>query len=152
MMFSAAASPIAEAAGDTVSFEAEKVLVAVGRRANTDALNQAAYAHANSIPITPPPMMTMLSGIFSRLNAPVESIQQGFSSHKNAISARLTSGVAGLLRMNKITKVDGTAAFTGPKILEVTKADGTKEKLRAVQQAFCRDTANVQTCSGEHDG
>ncbi len=40
---------------------------------------KAAYAHANSIPITPPPMMTMLSGIFSRLNAPVESIQQGFS-------------------------------------------------------------------------
>ncbi len=52
-------------------------------------------------------------------------------AHKNAISARLTSGVAGLLRMNKITKVDGTAAFTGPKILEVTKADGTKESMTA---------------------
>ncbi len=52
-------------------------------------------------------------------------------AHKNAISARLTSGVAGLLRMNKITKVDGTAAFTGPKTLEVTKADGTKESMTA---------------------
>lgn len=52
-------------------------------------------------------------------------------AHKNAISQRLTGGVAGLLKLNKVTKVDGTAAFAGPKVLEVTKADGTKETMTA---------------------
>jgi len=52
-------------------------------------------------------------------------------AHKNAISKKLTTGIAGLLKANKIAKIDGTAAFTAPKALEITKADGTKETMAA---------------------
>ena len=63
----------------------------------------------------------------------VEGVKVNFPqviAHKNAISKQLTSGVAGLLKMNKVKKVDGTAKFTGEKQLEVTKADGSKETMR----------------------
>ncbi|ERK56955.1 FAD-dependent oxidoreductase, partial [Oscillibacter sp. KLE 1745] len=36
-------------------------------------------------------------------------------AHKNAVSKQLTSGVAGLLKANKVVKIDGEASFTGPK-------------------------------------
>ena len=36
-------------------------------------------------------------------------------AHKNAISKQLTSGIAGLLKANKVVKIDGEASFTGPK-------------------------------------
>lgn len=64
----------------------------------------------------------------------VEGVKVNFPqviAHKNAISKQLTSGVAGLLKMNKVKKVDGTAKFTGEKQLEVTKADGSKETMTA---------------------
>ena len=52
-------------------------------------------------------------------------------AHKNAVSKKLTSGIAGLLKLNKVAKIDGEAAFTAPKTLEVTKADGSKETMTA---------------------
>lgn len=52
-------------------------------------------------------------------------------AHKNAISKQLTSGVAGLLKINKVTKVDGEAAFTAPKTLSVKKSDGSTETMTA---------------------
>jgi len=52
-------------------------------------------------------------------------------AHKNAISKQLTNGVAGLLKLNKVKKIDGTATFTAPKTLSVTKADGSKETMTA---------------------
>lgn len=52
-------------------------------------------------------------------------------AHKNAVSKRLTDGVAGLLKLNKITKIDGEAKFVAEKTLEVTKADHTKETMTA---------------------
>ena len=51
--------------------------------------------------------------------------------HKNDISRKLTGGVAGLLRMNKVKVIDGEAAFTGPRKLEVKKADGSREAMTA---------------------
>ena len=51
--------------------------------------------------------------------------------HKNDISHQLTSGIAGLLKMNKVAKVDGEASFTAPKTLSVKKADGTTETMTA---------------------
>lgn len=50
-------------------------------------------------------------------------------AHKNDISEKLTNGVAGLLRMNHVEKIDGTASFTAEKTVEVTKADGSKTTL-----------------------
>lgn len=52
-------------------------------------------------------------------------------AHKNAVSKQLTNGVGGLLKLNKVTKIDGTASFKGPKTLEVVKADGTKQEVTA---------------------
>ena len=50
-------------------------------------------------------------------------------AHKNEVSGRLVKGISGLLKANKIKKMDGVASFTGEKQLEVTKADGDKERI-----------------------
>ena len=52
-------------------------------------------------------------------------------AHKNAVSKQLTSGVAGLLKINKVARVDGEAAFTSPKTLSVKKSDGSTETMTA---------------------
>ena len=52
-------------------------------------------------------------------------------AHKNDISKKLTGGVAGLLKMNKVNKIDGEATFVGEKKLSVKKADGTTEEMTA---------------------
>ena len=51
--------------------------------------------------------------------------------HKNDISKQLTGGVAGLLKLNKVKKIDGEATFVGEKKLSVKKADGTTEEMTA---------------------
>ncbi|AMJ41791.1 dihydrolipoyl dehydrogenase [Anaerotignum propionicum] len=51
-------------------------------------------------------------------------------AHKDAISKQLTSGVAGLFKLNKIKKIDGEASFIAPKTLLVKKADGKEEQLK----------------------
>ena len=64
----------------------------------------------------------------------VEGVKVNFPqviAHKNEISKKLTSGVAGLLKMNKVKKVDGEASFTAPGKLSVKKADGTTEAMTA---------------------
>ena len=52
-------------------------------------------------------------------------------AHKNDISKKLTGGVAGLLKMYKVKKIDGEATFVGEKKLSVKKADGTTEEMTA---------------------
>ena len=65
-------------------------------------------------------------------------------AHKNAISKQLTSGVAGLLKLNKVKKVDGVARFTGEKQLEVAKADGSKETMTADAIIVATGSVNAQ--------
>ena len=65
-------------------------------------------------------------------------------AHKNAISKQLTNGVAGLLKLNKVKKVDGTARFTGVKQLEVTKADGSRERMTADAIIVATGSVNAQ--------
>ncbi len=77
----------------------------------------------------------------------VEGVKVNFPqviAHKNAISKQLTSGVAGLLKLNKVKKVDGTARFTGEKQLEVTKADGSKETMTADAIIVATGSVNAQ--------
>ena len=77
----------------------------------------------------------------------VEGVKVNFPqviAHKNAISKQLTSGVAGLLKMNKVKKVDGTAKFTGEKQLEVTKTDGSKETMTADAIIVATGSVNAQ--------
>lgn len=52
-------------------------------------------------------------------------------AHKNEISKTLTGGVAGLLKMNKVKKIDGEAKFIGEKKLSVKKNDGSTEEMTA---------------------
>ena len=42
-------------------------------------------------------------------------------AHKNAISKKLTSGIAGLFKLNKVAKIDGEASFVAPGKLSVKK-------------------------------
>ena len=77
----------------------------------------------------------------------VEGVKVNFPqviAHKNAISKQLTSGVAGLLKLNKVKKVDGTAKFIGEKRLEVTKADGSKETMTADAIIVATGSVNAQ--------
>ncbi len=52
-------------------------------------------------------------------------------AHKNAVSKQLTSGVAGLLKTNKIEKIDCEAYFLGTKKMNVLRNDDTEEALDA---------------------
>ena len=52
-------------------------------------------------------------------------------AHKNEVSKKLTGGVAALLKMNKVTKVDGEAKFIAPGKLAVKKPDGSVEAMSA---------------------
>ena len=64
----------------------------------------------------------------------VEGLKVNFPQiikHKNDISKKLTSGVAGLLKLNKVKKVDGEASFTAPGKLSVKKPDGSIEEMTA---------------------
>jgi len=64
----------------------------------------------------------------------VEGVKVNFAqviAHKNAISQRLTSGVEGLLKINKVKKVDGEASFIGEKKISVKKPDGSVEEMTA---------------------
>lgn len=52
---------------------------------------------------------------------------------KEGIVKKLTSGVSSLIKANKGDIVMGHARFTGPKTVEVTKADGSKETFEATK-------------------
>ena len=65
-------------------------------------------------------------------------------AHKNDISKKLTSGVAGLLKMNKVKKIDGEATFVGEKKLSVKKADGTIEEMTADAIIVATGSVNSQ--------
>ena len=76
----------------------------------------------------------------------VEGVKVNFPkviAHKNEISKKLTGGIAGLFKMNKVKKIDGEATFIAPKKLQVTKPDGTKETMTA--DAVIIATGSVNT-------
>lgn len=52
-------------------------------------------------------------------------------ANKNEIVSGLTTGIAGLFKKNKITSLEGVAKFLDKNTVELTKADGSKEKISA---------------------
>src|SRR5690606_18005257 len=48
---------------------------------------------------------------------------------KTKVVDQLTNGLGQLSRQRKITYIQGTASFTGPKTLEITKTTGEKDSL-----------------------
>ena len=65
-------------------------------------------------------------------------------AHKNAVSKQLTGGVAGLLKANKVARIDGEASFTGPKTLSVKKSDGSVEEMTADAIIVATGSVNAQ--------
>lgn len=51
--------------------------------------------------------------------------------NKNEIIKGLTTGIAGLFKKNKVTSLEGHAKFLDKNTIEVTKSDGSKEKVTA---------------------
>mgnify|MGYP000208166362 FL=1 len=77
----------------------------------------------------------------------VEGVHVNFPqviAHKNAVSKQLTSGIAGLLKLNKVKKIDGEASFIAPKKLSVKKADGTAEEMTADAIIVATGSVNTQ--------
>ena len=65
-------------------------------------------------------------------------------AHKAQVSKQLTMGIAGLLKMNKVKKVDGEAVFTGEKAIRVKKADGAEEAMTADAIIVATGSVNAQ--------
>ena len=65
-------------------------------------------------------------------------------AHKNAISKKLTSGIAGLFKLNKVAKIDGEASFVAPGKLSVKKADGSTEEMTADAIIVATGSVNSQ--------
>jgi len=77
----------------------------------------------------------------------VEGMKVNFKqviAHKNDISKKLTGGVAGLLKMNKVKVIDGEAFFTAPGKLSVKKNDGSVEALSADAIILSTGSVNAQ--------
>ena len=55
-----------------------------------------------------------------------------------------TSGVAGLLKLNKVKKIDGEAKFIGEKKLSVKKADGSVQEMTADAIIVATGSVNAQ--------
>lgn len=51
--------------------------------------------------------------------------------NKNEIVTGLTAGIAGLFKKNKVTQIEGAGKFLDKNTIEVTKTDGSKEKISA---------------------
>ncbi len=51
--------------------------------------------------------------------------------NKNEIVKGLTGGIAGLFKKNKVTQIEGLGKFLDKNTIEVTKSDGSKEKISA---------------------
>ena len=64
-------------------------------------------------------------------------------AHKNAISKKLTGGIAGLLKMNHVTHLTGEAYFTGPGTMEVLTPEG--EQLPVDADAVILATGSVNS-------
>ena len=62
--------------------------------------------------MTPPPMTTMLLGRASRLNAPVESMQLGFSLMPGMGGTELTEPVATMMASAVISSAEPSGFFT----------------------------------------
>ncbi len=77
----------------------------------------------------------------------VEGVKVNFPqviAHKDAVSKQLTSGIAGLLKLNKVKKIDGEAVFVGQKHIRVTKPDGTAEEMTADAIIVATGSVNAQ--------
>jgi len=73
-------------------------------------------------------------------------------ARKDKVVDQLTTGVSGLMKKNKIEKIVGTAKFTSPTQVEVTAADGTKQKLSAKHFIIATGSVPVELPFMKFDG
>lgn len=77
-------------------------------------------------------LLTELRERGAQLGVEAENVQANFPqilAHKNEISHQLTSGIASLLRQNKVQVIEGEAHFIAPKVLEVVQSNGEKSTV-----------------------
>lgn len=65
-------------------------------------------------------------------------------AHKNSITKKLTSGIAGLFKMNRVTKIDGEASFIAPGKIAVTGNDGKYQEMTADAIIVATGSVNFQ--------
>lgn len=73
-------------------------------------------------------------------------------ARKDKVVEQLTTGVSGLMKKNKIEKIVGTAKFTSPTQVEVTAADGTKQKISAKHFIIATGSVPVELPFMKFDG
>ncbi len=73
-------------------------------------------------------------------------------ARKEKIVEQLTSGVSGLLKKNKIEKIVGAARFSGPNMLEVTGADGSKTAVTGKHIIIATGSAPMELPFLKYDG
>ncbi len=83
----------------------------------------------------------------AQIGVAAEKVQLDFPqlmAHKNEVSQKLSVGIAALLQANKVRKIDASAAFTAPKVLELTMADGQKSTITAEHIILAVGSINVR--------
>jgi dihydrolipoamide dehydrogenase len=73
-------------------------------------------------------------------------------ARKDKIVGELTSGIAFLMKKNKIAHFEGTGSLVTPHEVEVTKADGSKTKLEAKNIMLATGSVPVELPFAKFDG
>ncbi len=72
---------------------------------------------------------------------------------KDGIVKKLTGGVRGLLKNNGVTLIEGFGKFVAPKTLEVTKSDGSKQRVSASKGiVVATGSSTIEVPGFEFDG
>ena len=91
-------------------------------------------------------LLTELKGRGASLGVAADNIHVDFPqvmANRFAVSKKLTGGIAGLLKGNGISRVEGEAVFTAPGTLSVTHPDGTQESLTADKIILATGSVNA---------
>lgn len=79
-------------------------------------------------------LVSAIRGRGSEVGIDAKGVEVNFPqviAHAGAIVSRLTSGVSALLRLNGVKVVEGEARFVGPRRVELTRPDGSREAMDA---------------------
>ncbi len=65
-------------------------------------------------------------------------------ARKNRVVSELTQGIAALLKMNRVQAISGTARLLADRVVEVTGADGEKQKYAASNVIIASGSSSVE--------
>ena len=91
-------------------------------------------------------LLAELKGRGSSLGIAAENIHVDFPqvmANRFAVSKKLTNGIAGLLKVYWIRRLEGEASFTAPGTMTITHADGTQEAVSADKIILATGSVNA---------